>query len=430
MAISDSPISASFGKPFSFQVAAFRLRLAELKATTGWDKEVWQAEHDRAFMVAGAIRADILADLAAAVDKAISQGTTLETFRKDFRKIVAEKGWQISHAGQGTKGGEAWRTKVIYKTNLSTSYAAGRFAQLTQAGYPFLVYRHGAAVEPRIQHLAWDGLVLPADHPFWKTHCPPNGWGCTCYITGARSKESARRVGGKPEKALPEGWQAPDPKTGAPVGIDRGWGYAPGASAAADIGWLAAKPLNWDFNLAVAYMKSVPAANRDLLSTSYRDLPSFKAMMRTYVERVASGPPAATGLPELKTLGLASEELRGQIFRLVGKDDAPDLYDFIVDQSAIRHVLVRHSNAKVELSRGQRPIIADDFARLGELLNKPDLLKSGDPMVGHPQVVVIEKQFGDERLITVFEVRGGRRRIALVSMWVESKAGAPSTITP
>lgn len=230
---------ASFGKPFKFQVAAFRLRLAELKATTGWDKEVWQAEHDRAFMVAGAIRADILADLAAAVDKAISQGTTLETFRKDFRKIVAEKGWQISPAGQGTKGGEAWRTKVIYKTNLSTSYAAGRFAQLTQAGYPFLVYRHGASVEPRIQHLAWDGLVLPADHPFWKSHCPPNGWGCTCYITGARSKESARRVGGKPEKTLPEGWQTPDPKTGAPVGIDRGWAYAPGASVLQTVAALA-----------------------------------------------------------------------------------------------------------------------------------------------------------------------------------------------
>jgi hypothetical protein len=241
MAISDSPISATFGKPFKFQVAAFRLRLAELKATTGWDKEVWQAEHDRAFMVAGAIRADILADLAAAVDKAISQGTTLETFRKDFRKIVAEKGWKISPAGQGTKGGEAWRTKVIYKTNLSTSYAAGRFAQLTQAGYPFLVYRHGASIEPRLQHLAWDGLVLPADHLFWKSHCPPNGWGCTCYITGARSKESARRVGGKPEKELPAGWQMADSKTGAPVGIDRGWAYAPGASVAQTVASLVPK---------------------------------------------------------------------------------------------------------------------------------------------------------------------------------------------
>jgi len=426
-----SKLLAIFGKPFKFQVAAFRLRLAELKATTGWDKEVWQAEHDRAFMVAGAIRADVLADLAAAVDKAISQGTTLETFRKDFRKIVAEKGWQISPAGQGTKGGEAWRTKVIYKTNLSTSYAAGRFAQLKQGGYPFLVYRHGAAIEPRVQHLAWDGLVLPADHPFWRTHCPPNGWGCTCYITGARSKEAARRVGGDPAKSLPDGWQAPDPKTGAPVGIDRGWDYAPGASAAEDIGALAAKPLNWDFNLAVAYMKSLPATNRDLFSQSYRGLPSFKAMMRRYVERIASGTAdSSADLPELKTLGLASDKLREQILRLVGKENTPDLFDFIVDQSAIRHVFDRHTNAKIELSRGQRPVIADDFARLGEAINAPDVLKRGDPMVGHPQVIVIEKQFGSERLITVFEVRARRRRIALVSLWVEINAGAPPTITP
>ena len=30
--------------------------------------------------------------------------------------------------------------------------------------------------------------------------------------------------------APPEGWDAIDPKTGAPVGIDKGWGYAPGAN--------------------------------------------------------------------------------------------------------------------------------------------------------------------------------------------------------
>ena len=29
----------------------------------------------------------------------------------------------------------------------------------------------------------------------------------------------------------PEGWAQTDPATGAPVGIDEGWGYAPGARA-------------------------------------------------------------------------------------------------------------------------------------------------------------------------------------------------------
>ncbi|KQB12034.1 phage Mu protein F like protein [Rhodobacter capsulatus] len=100
---------------------------------------------------------------------------------------------------------------------------------------PYLIYNHGNSMEPRQEHLAWHGLVLPRDHPFWLTHAPINGWGCTCYLSGARSPEAARRRGGDPDKALPAGWDAIDPRTGAPKGIDKGWDYAPGASVARDL---------------------------------------------------------------------------------------------------------------------------------------------------------------------------------------------------
>ncbi len=253
-----SELLASFGKPFAYQVAAYRLRLMQLAPTTGWDKEIWQAQHDRAFMVAGAMKADVLADLAAMVDKSIAQGGTLEEFRRDFRAMVEQKGWQISPAGQGTKGGEAWRTKVIYKTNMATSYAAGRMAQLRAGGYKFFVYRHGNSLEPRLQHLGWDGLVLEADHPFWDTHAPPNGWGCSCRIAGARSRESAHRVGGKPDKELPDNWKAIDPKTGAPVGLDRGWAYSPGARVSNVIAALAPKIMDLPAPLAADMVASWP----------------------------------------------------------------------------------------------------------------------------------------------------------------------------
>ena len=82
----------TFRRPFGEQVAAFRLRLADLRPTSRWI-DVWQAEHDRAFMVAGALKADLLADLAGAVQKAIEEGTSLEQFRADFREIVARRGW-------------------------------------------------------------------------------------------------------------------------------------------------------------------------------------------------------------------------------------------------------------------------------------------------------------------------------------------------
>lgn len=226
-------LTGIFGKPFAWQLAAWRLRLANQVTTAVWD-DMMHSAHDRAFTVAGAMKADLLADLAAAVDKAITNGGTLENFRKDFRAIVERNGWH-GWTGEGTKKGEAWRTKVIYKTNLASTYAAGRLAQLRAAGFAFFVYRHGASLEPRVQHLGWDGLVLEADHPFWATHAPPNGWGCSCYITGARTREGARRVGGKPDKPLDDGWQAIDPKTGVPVGIDKGWAYAPGDTVSDEV---------------------------------------------------------------------------------------------------------------------------------------------------------------------------------------------------
>ncbi|SDW76130.1 Phage Mu protein F like protein [Sulfitobacter pontiacus] len=221
-------VRATFRQPFKEQVAAFRLRLGDLVPTSRWD-DISKAQHDRAFMVAGAVKADLLADLGAAVDKAISQGTGLEEFRRDFRQIVERRGWH-GWTGEGSLKGEAWRTKIIYRTNILTTMAAARHAQHIDGNFKFWVYEHSGAAHPRLDHLSWNGLILPSDHPFWATHYPPNGWGCGCRVRGARTLAGAIRVGGDPSKTLPDDWEAIDPRTGAPTGIDSGWDYAPGAT--------------------------------------------------------------------------------------------------------------------------------------------------------------------------------------------------------
>lgn len=217
-------LTAGFDLPFQEQIDFFRAKLN--LPTQYWD-DIWQEAHDRAFVVAGAMKADLLDDLRKAVDKAISTGTTLETFRKDFRQIVADRGWQ-GWTGEGTPGGFAWRTKVIYETNLRSSYAAGRWAQLNDPDFqqlmPYWEYKHNDSVlHPRPLHLAWNGLTLPATHEFWKTHFPPNGWGCRCRVVA----RMAPKAGAATEP--PEGWNVPDERGNLP-GIDKGWAYAPGAS--------------------------------------------------------------------------------------------------------------------------------------------------------------------------------------------------------
>ena len=214
-----------FDLGFQEQIDFFR-RKTNLGTQTWTD--IWEAQHDRAFVVAGAMKADLLNEIRQSVDKAIATGTTLETFRKEFRDTTDRLGWP-GKAGQGTTGGFNWRTKVIYETNLRTSYAAGREAQLADPGLqkllPFRRYVHNDSVlNPRPQHLAWTGLTLPHDHPFWQTHSPPNGWGCRCRVTAVAAPKKGDAT--KP----PAGWDDMDPETGAPPGIDKGWGYAPGAS--------------------------------------------------------------------------------------------------------------------------------------------------------------------------------------------------------
>lgn len=406
-------VTAVFRQPFPEQLAAWRLRLARLAPTSRWD-DLAGAEHDRAFMVAGATKADLLADLAAAVDRAISEGRTLDEFRRDFRQIVETRGWH-GWTGEGTKKGEAWRTRVIYRTNIATTYAAGRHAQLVAGNYRFWVYRHGNSLEPRVLHLSWDGVALPPDHPFWAAHFPPNDWGCSCRAFGARTQAGIRRVGGDPGKTLPPGWDLRDPKTGTPPGIGKGWDHAPGATVDAEVAQLAAKPVSWPYEIAKAYMQSLPAETADRLSVAYRGLPGTADALTRFAGRIADAAVPAADMPPL-TLGLATSAQRDAIARGTGIQAAG--FDYLVDTSALRHVFERHGNPSAEAASGQLGVTAADLADLLKVIDAPDRVSFPDSATRTAPLVQYEKRIGDRTITAIFEVRRRRQRIALVTFWM------------
>ena len=220
--------------PFDEQIEFLRGKLNV--PTRAWT-DLWQAQHDVAFVVAGAARDELLSDLRGAVDAAVAGGETLASFRKRFDGIVAMHGWDYN-------GGRDWRTRVIYGTNLRTSYAAGRWQQLqaVKASRPYWRYRHSPiSATPREQHVAWDGLVLRADNPWWRTNYPPNGWGCNCYVE-ALSEGDLKRLGKDGPDRAPA-LNAREVTVGSgpgartvevPEGLDPGFAYAPGRSVVGD----------------------------------------------------------------------------------------------------------------------------------------------------------------------------------------------------
>jgi SPP1 gp7 family putative phage head morphogenesis protein len=181
--------------------------------------------HGRAFVVAGAMKQEIVSDFHSAILKAVTDGTDIAQFRKDFDSIVENHGWTYN-------GKRGWRSSVILDTNLSTAYSAGREkqrrAESVIAAFPNNTYRTMDDSRVRPLHQSWNGVTLPWNDPWWSTHQPPNGYGCRCW-----TEPSA----GTPDKVAPDNgfteWK--NPATGQvesiPAGIDPGFAYNPADAA-------------------------------------------------------------------------------------------------------------------------------------------------------------------------------------------------------
>lgn len=224
------PKEAEFrGTPFQEAIEFFQ---GKVRVPTRTYTDLMNRAHSKAFMVAGAMRDDLLCDLQEAIGRAFTAGDTLEDFRKDFDNIVAKYGWKY-------RGGRNWRTRVIYDTNVRTAYSAGHWQQMQAAKRmrPYGRYLHGPSIVPRVEHLAWDGKVVPLDDPWWDYRWPPNGWGCKCSVTSVSERELERN-----------GWTVEHPEADETIkvtvntpdgpmevetveGVDPSFAYNPGKSA-------------------------------------------------------------------------------------------------------------------------------------------------------------------------------------------------------
>lgn len=217
----------------------------------GFDhRDVWRQEHAHAFTVAKAMTLDLLRDIREAVDAALAEGKTYREFARELTPILQARGWwgraEMTDPVTGqpvlAQLGSPRRLQTIYRVNLRTARAAGQWERIqrTKALLPYLLYRLGPSREHRPEHRRWNGLILPADHPWWAVHYPPNGWGCKCHVRQISRREYQRLAdsGGTltepPDLGPDREWT--NKRTGAvervAPGIDPGWDYHPGAGRA------------------------------------------------------------------------------------------------------------------------------------------------------------------------------------------------------
>lgn len=164
-------------------------------------KDVWNDEHAAAFTVAKAMQLDILSDIKGAVEKAIADGTTFEQFKKDLKPTLMRKGWwgrremtdPLTGETVNAQLGSDRRLRTIYQTNLRSAYQKGQYDRTMESdAHPYLMYRLGASVRHREEHLKWANLILPKDDPLWNSIFPPNGYGCKCYTVAVTETRKQR----------------------------------------------------------------------------------------------------------------------------------------------------------------------------------------------------------------------------------------------
>ena len=213
----------------------------------GFDyRVVWQAQHQAAFTVAKVMQLDLLQDIRAEVDRALAEGTTLREFQQRLTPTLQERGWwgrqerldPLTGEVREVQLGSPRRLKTIYDTNLRTAHSEGQWQRIQdrKESFPYLQYDGANSEHPRLQHRAWDGLVLPVDDPFWQSHMPVKAWGCKCRVIPL-SRGQLRRQGLEVADT-PKVPSVPyvNARTGEmqqiPKGVDAAFAYPPGGRRA------------------------------------------------------------------------------------------------------------------------------------------------------------------------------------------------------
>lgn len=308
--------------------------------TRAWD-DLQKQVHAKAFTVAGATKLALLKDIRAAVESAIENGESISKFRKRFDQAVNDHGWEYN-------GKRGWRTRVIYDTNIRTARMAGRWDKLQQnkEHRPYLMYRTAGDERVRDKHKQWHQIILPVDHPFWKTFFPPNGWGCRCGVRTVSQRDMDRN-----------GWKVSsedqiqafmDDKTSRinhVTGED--YGEVPNGI---DVGW--------DYNVGIAWKNADTAkqlkAHKKTIETSFKDT------LKTYKNKFKVAPSAFSTVD-----GVGAKQINDVLSGLTAAKPQFDKLSEFMDKKEVKSLFVKQSEMGFR-NKASRKIAADVNEYLGD----------------------------------------------------------------
>lgn len=173
--------------PLKFRqaISAFRDRVPVTSEL--WD-QLNEEETDFAFTVAGVSQANLVVQVWDGIDSAIENGEALDDFKDRVSSMLFDQWGEADGA----------RVETIFRTNVNEAYNDGREAIFRDPDvaddrplWRYELIEDGDTCEICEE---CDGVILPADDPWWDEHRPIQHMRCRCSFA-ALTLEEARAEG-------------------------------------------------------------------------------------------------------------------------------------------------------------------------------------------------------------------------------------------
>lgn len=415
-----SPIAALF-KLTPQEAVEYLQGRGQLAQTFDW-RDVWQEEHAHQFTVSRLANLDILEAMRDGILASVKGDSSRRDWTKHAREILQQAGWwgkkEVLDPATGemvTTTFDPARLKLIFDTNTRMAYSAGLWQRIerNKKSHPYIRYITKRDEKVRELHRSWDNLTLPVDHPFWKTHFPPNGWRCRCRamsISQAEYDKGLSPLGETLNKTAPDvqyrDWL--NKRTGVvervPVGIDPGFGYNPGMRVPGQES-LGARAENM-----VQVETAKLAAAAPAMVAEYRATSELAQRAEAFVSQALASRSAKQAALPLAAVPEAFSAIADKIggVRTTGKQMA-------LAHDNTLHVMDGHGIPE-EALRAQVPIVASDFIVVAEALDYVRSVSVGDPAEWRGvRRIEIKLNAAGYGYTIVFEV--WRRYVVPLTMW-------------
>lgn len=146
----------------------------------------------QAFWMAGVTQAEVIKQVHQSLKSALDKGIPFEQWQKEIGPTL-HKAW----IGNTPFEGEAARTETVLRNWAQNSYNRARFQQMSEPAIrrirPFLMFDGVIDSRQSPTCKACNGVVLPADHPWWAAHKPPMHHRCRSGIRSLTRERAERR---------------------------------------------------------------------------------------------------------------------------------------------------------------------------------------------------------------------------------------------